>query len=133
MSANVQVSVEEFITKFPEFTDYEYNEIMLEGSQCYISTINEGLLHDSCRKRAIYLLTAHLITIQKNFDNGNTSGLMQASATIDKVSVSSIPPPVDESNYWFFTTPYGQQLWMLFDFKFQTPSYIGGSFVRVLR
>lgn len=133
MSANVEISVEEFITKFPEFTDNEYNAIMLERSQCYISTINVGLLHDSCRKLAIYLLTAHLVTIQNNIANGNTSGLMQASATIDKVSVSSIPPPVDESNYWFFTTPYGQQLWMLFDFKFQTPSYIGGSFVRVLR
>lgn len=134
METNVEVSLAEFSTQFPEFNiENQYNEIMLERAQCYISTLNEGVLHDCCRKLAIYLLTAHLLTIQNGITNGNTNGLLQASATIDKVSVSSIPPPVTESNYWFFLSPYGQQLWMLFDFKFPSPSYIGGSYVRVLR
>lgn len=133
MTTNVTVTSEDFITKFPEFTDNEYIDIMLERAQNYISTLNCGLLVDSARVLAIYLLTAHLITIQNAIASGDTSGLIQANASIDKVSVSNVPPPVDESNYWFFLTPYGQQLWMLFDFKLASPMYFGGSPVRVLR
>lgn len=130
---NVTISEIEFLTKFPEFTGNEYINIMLDRSENYITTLNQGLLVDSARELAIYLLTAHLITIQNAISSGDTSGLIQASASIDKVSVSNVPPPVDESNYWFFLTPYGQQLWMLFDFHFATPGFIGGSPVRVLR
>ena len=132
MATNVIVTADDFITKFPEFTGNEYINIMLERAQNYISTLNAGLLVNSARQLAIYLLTAHFITIQNSIASGDTSGLIQASASIDKVSVSNVPPPVDESNYWFFLTPYGQQLWMLFDFNFQTPMYFGGSFIRVL-
>jgi len=133
MAMYINVTAEDFITKFPEFTGNEYIDIMLERSQNYIATLNEGLLVDSARQLAIYLLTAHLTTIQNAISSGDTSGLIQASASIDKVSVSNVPPPVDESNYWFFLTPYGQQLWMLFDFHFATPGFIGGSPIRVLR
>ena len=132
MTQYVTVSTADFITKFPEFTGNQYINIMLERAQNYITTLNQGLLVDSARQLAIYLLTAHLITIQNAIASGDLSGLIQASASIDKVSVSNVPPPVDESNYWFFLTPYGQQLWMLFDFHFATPGYIGGSPVRVL-
>lgn len=133
MNQYITVTQEDFISKFPEFTNNDYIDIMLERAQNYITNLNEGLLVCSARKLAIYLLTAHLITIQNNISNGDTSGLIQASASIDKVSVSNVPPPVDESNYWFFLTPYGQQLWMLFDFNFATPGFVGGSFIRVLR
>jgi len=133
METNVTVCLDEFLQQFPTFNTYnEYTEIMLDRAQCYISTVNSGLLKDCCRKLAIYLLTAHLLTIQNAMNSGDMSGLIQASASIDKVSVSNVPPPVTESNYWFFLTPYGQQLWMLFDFNFVTPGYIGGSFVRIL-
>lgn len=130
---HINVSVLEFIEKFPEFAQNEYTDVMFCRAQAYISNLNCGLLQDCSRKLAIYLLMAHLLTIQNAISSGDTSGLIQASASIDKISVSNVPPPVDESNYWFFLTPYGQQLWMLFDFHFATPGYIGGSFVRVLR
>lgn len=129
----VTVTSSDFIAQFPEFTDNPHIDIMLDRAQNYITNLNEGLLVCSSRRLAIYLLTAHLIAIQNAIASGDTSGLIQASASIDKVSVSNVPPPVDESNYWFFLTPYGQQLWMLFDFHFATPGFIGGSPVRVLR
>ena len=133
MEDKITVCIAEFLQQFPAFNTYnEYTEIMLDRAQCYISTLNQGLLKDNCRKLAIYLLTAHLLTIQDALNKGDTTGLLQASASIDKISVSNVPPPVDESNYWFFLTPYGQQLWMLFDFNFATPGFIGGSFIRVL-
>ena len=133
MTMYVTVTSSDFIAQFPEFTDNPHIDIMLDRAQNYITNLNEGLLVCSSRRLAIYLLTAHLIAIQNAIASGDTSGLIQASASIDKVSVSNVPPPVDESNYWFFLTPYGQQLWMLFDFHFATPGFIGGSPVRVLR
>ena len=53
MSMYVTVSAEDFITKFPEFTGNEYIDVMLERSQNYITTLNEGLLVDGARQLVI--------------------------------------------------------------------------------
>ena len=132
MNTKVKVSVDDFLTRFSEFTGIENINIFLERAQCYISIFNEGILQCHSRVLAIYLLTAHLLTIQKAIASGDTSGLLQASASIDKVSVSNVPPPTDENSYWFFLTPYGQQLLELFNFRCPSPMYFGGSNVRVL-
>lgn len=137
MKTNVNVTFDDFLTYFPEFGPelgtniYEF-ESFLRRAQCYITTYNFGALTNCKRALAICLLVAHLMTIQKAIKNGDTSGLIQAGATIDKVSVSNVPPPTDENTYWFYLTPYGQQLLQLFEFNFASPGYIGGSFTRVL-
>ena len=133
MTTEVTVTVEGFKLQFPKFVSSTFDiDIYLQRAQCYISTYNFGYLEDDSRVLAIYLLTAHLLTIQGAIASGDTSGLIQASASIDKVSVSNVPPPTDENSYWFFLTPYGQQLLELLNFKCPIPMYFGGSYVRVL-
>lgn len=133
MSTEVTVSIEDFLSQFPEFAETENMNIYLTRAQNYISIYNYGVLTDNKRVFAIYLLTAHLLTIQAAILSGDTSGLIQASASIDKISVSNVPPPTDEGSYWYFLTPYGQQLLELFEFNCPIPMYFGGSYVRVLQ
>lgn len=132
--ANVTITVEEFVKQFPEFADNPNNERMLIRAQCFISTVNYGALTDCCRTLAIYLFTAHLLTLQNSIEDGDTTGGIQASASIDKVSISMIPPPSsDQFDFWLNQTQYGAELLVLLSTRIVTPQYVGGSFIRVLR
>lgn len=64
------------------------------------------------------LLTAHIAQIQSQIAAGQDSVIV-TSATIDKVSVSLLAPPVKDSfQYWLMTTPYGKQILALARAKF---------------
>lgn len=120
-----------FIGQFPEFQDNENIDLMLskavlyfERNTCFCNLDNQYLA---------FLLTAHLLTINKNILSGDTSGGIQTSASIDKISVSIAPPPYSDGwEYWLNQTPYGQELLAYINIKVVTPGYIGGSYVRIL-
>ena len=120
-----------FISQFPEFKDSEYIELMIDRATNYVE-----LYCIDCKNKVqfiIFLLAAHLLTIQKGIMSGNTSGLIEANAHIDRISVSAMPAPTSSTfDYWLSSTPYGMQLLAFFNLKFATPQYHGGSFVRVL-
>lgn len=123
-----------FMSQFPEFnnTDSGLIEILLNRALCFIKVYCNAMCE--CRELAIFLLTAHLLTLQGNIANGDATGGLQASATIDKVSVSNVPPPTSDSfGYWLNQTTYGQQLLALIELNVPTPMYFGGSDVRVLK
>lgn len=64
------------------------------------------------------LLTAHIAKIQQLVAAGQDSVIVTA-ATIDKVSISLMQPPVKDSfQYWLMTTPYGKQILALARAKF---------------
>ena len=129
----VVVTVEQFVEWFPEFADNTNNSAILTRAQCYITTDNYGDLCGDCRILAIYLMTAHLLTLQDMIANGDTSGGMETSASIDKVSVTLTPPPSTNAfDYWLGLTKYGTELLALLQSKISTPILVGGSFVRVL-
>lgn len=131
--AKVEVTVEDFILQFPEFSDNPDNTRMLERAQCYVSTVNYGALTDCCRKLAIYLFTAHLLTLQNKIKERDMTTGMQTGASIDKINVTITPPPsTDQFEYWLNLTPYGAQLLALISSRISTPQIVGGSFVRVL-
>jgi len=131
--AEVNVTAEEFRESFPEFSDAENIEIYLARTKCYISAEDYGVLSSDCRKLAIYLFTAHLLTLQKNIAEGQTSAGLTASASIDRVSVSMVPPPsLCEFEYWLNQTLYGVELLSLLSSKLPVPMLLGGSFVRTL-
>ncbi len=120
-----------FLTQFPEFEGNEYIDMMIGRAINYID-IHCGCI---CNKKqyAIFLLTAHLLTIQGNIGNGETTGGIQTSASIDKVSVSIAPPPFTNNfEYWSGQSPYGAELLALINLSVATPDYTGGSFQRVL-
>lgn len=104
-----------FRSRFPAFAgDVAYPDSMLQGwwdmATCFISTCNYGIFRGKCREQALMLMVAHMAAINDLIAQGVTPGMV-TSASIDKVSVSVSPPPVDsEFSWWLSLTPYGQQL-----------------------
>lgn len=137
-STYVTVTVAEFRTLYPEFSDLsKYPDAVLADTldlaTCYISTRNYGALQDKCRKRAIYLLTAHLQTLKDMISKGKTQVTVTSAASIDKVSVTLAMPPMNtQAQWWFNISTYGSSLWALLELKATPGFYVGGSFQRVL-
>ena len=121
-----------FIAQFPEFCEAENIELYINRALLYISPYSAF-----CRDRkqyVVFLLTAHLLALQGNINNGENTGGLQTSASIDKVSVSVAPPPFSDGfEYWLNQTIYGQQLLAFFNMMAAVLNYIGGSFQRVLQ
>lgn len=134
----VTVTVAEFRVLYPEFSDpAKYPDAVLDDTldlaTCYISTRNYGVLHDKCRKRAIYLLMAHLQTLKDMIAKGKKQVTVTSGASIDKVSVTLAMPPLNsQAEWWFNISTYGSLLWTLLGIKAPPGFYVGGSFQRVL-
>lgn len=131
MSAVITFSVAEFRSLYPAFPDNEqYSDQALESyfatATCYISPVNYGWLAGDCRKNALYLMVAHLASLNALILSGNTPTLVQSS-TIDKISVTLVPPPApNQFAWWLQTTPYGMQLYALLQVKSVGGWYVGG-------
>lgn len=123
---------EVFISQFPEFEDVENIELYINRALLYF---DRNCYFCKQRKQyAVFLIAAHLMALQDNINNGEKTGGLQTGASIDKVSVSVAPPPFsDSAEYYFNQTVYGQELLAFFDMIAVLPSFIGGSFNRVLR
>lgn len=123
--------VTKFRLSFPVFASpTAYPDVMLEGyfedATVYISTDNCGPLRDNARLRALNLMTAHLAQLFTQINAGQTPGIVQSSA-VDKVSVSMVPPPVqNQLKFWLNLTPYGSQLAALLHIKAAGGVYVGG-------
>lgn len=128
-----ELTTQVFIAQFPEFDGNEYIEIMISRALNWYDVYNSCL---KCGKKQyiIFLLTAHLLTQQNAILSGDTTGGLQTSASIDKVSVSVAPAPYsDNFDYWLSSSRYGQELLGFLEMQTITPAYFGGSFQRVLR
>lgn len=121
-----------FREQFPEFISNScYPETMLQMywdlATCYVSDEDYGCLSGSCRESALCLMTAHLTKIGKDTSSGEDPSFI-TSATVDKISVSTQPPPQkDQYQWWLSLTSYGQQLLALLKAKSAGGFYIGGS------
>lgn len=137
-STYVTVTVAEFRSLYPEFADPEkYSDAALEDTldlaTCYISLKNYGALQGKCRKRAVYLLMAHLQTLKDMLAQGKTQVTVTSGASIDKVSVTlSMPPMSTQAQWWFNISSYGSSLLALLEIRAVPGFYVGGSFQRVL-
>lgn len=131
MAAVITFDIAAFRAAFPAFADeVTYPDEMLESywdaAVCYISDLNYGRLTDGRRERAIWLMLAHLITLSAQVQAGQVPGLMQ-SATVDRVSVSTVPPPVKSQwSWWLSLTGYGQQLLALLGGAAAGGFFVGG-------
>lgn len=121
-----------FISQFPEFENAEDIELYINRALLYISPFS-ALCRDK-KQYVVFLITAHLLALQDNINNGENTGGLQTSASIDKVSVSVAPPLFSDGYEYFYNqTVYGQQLLAFFNMLATVPNYIGGSFQRVLQ
>ena len=97
-----------------------------DAAICYIDDSDYGDLAGDCRRRAINLMTAHLIITSQNAQNGEDNEVI-VSARIHNVSISVRPPPsTTQWGWWLNTTPYGQQLRALLSVRSVGGWYIGG-------
>lgn len=120
-----------FLTQFPEFESTDNIDLYINRALLYISPFS-ALCKDR-KQYVVFLLAAHLMALQNNIDNGENTGGLQTGASIDKVSVSVAPPPFSDGfEYWLSQTIYGQTLLAFFDMIAPLPTFIGGSYNRVL-
>lgn len=147
---NIQLTSDMFIAQFPEFAPKQLEnedgdccccptepidptiDTMIARALNYISPYS--VICGNKKQYVVFLLTAHFLTLQNNIKNGETSGGLETSASIDKVSITITPPPFsDNFEYWLNQTTYGQQLLAFLYLQSAVPNLIGGSFQRVLR
>lgn len=74
------------------------------------------------RKMLLWMLVAHMATLQGNIDEGNTGVGRVSSATEGTVSVALDYGTMGNSERWYLQTPYGAEYWQ-FTKKFRTINY----------
>lgn len=136
--SEIVLTVDDFRAAFPKFTAVKYTDNVIQGfitqSYCYVSSTNCGSLRGDCRKLAIELMVAHLLTLNDRIASGTSQSGQLASSTIGDVSISLLAPPnKTQWDYWINQTPYGQRLYALLMSKAPAGMYLGGSCQRVLR
>lgn len=111
-----------FRAMFPEFGDTnQYPAAVIEvwwGIACsFIQIPSSGcsMLSGAQQTAALNYMTAHLYILSLRAADATSpeadQGGVEISATIDKVSVSTMPPPADDMwSYWLAQTPKGQAL-----------------------
>lgn len=134
MADAITLDIATFRTLFPEYanvTTYPDALITIKWGLAlgYVSDRNCGRLRDDQREYAIYLVVAHLLRMDAMIASGGglgDGGVVQ-SATIDKVSVALVPPPVTSAwDWWLQQTPYGSQLLALLSAASVGGFYVGG-------
>lgn len=127
----VVIDVPKFRVLYPAFKDevkYPDEVIQAKGmlAQAYVS---EGCsLNGAEYEQAVYMMTAHLLWIDHLLALGQTTVGVTVGATVDKVSVTSMPPPARTGwQYWLATTPYGSALWAFLMIRAAGGWYIGGT------
>lgn len=122
-----------FRASFPAFSDVgKYPDAQVNmffevaGEYMTLQDSFCGGLSGATLNWALQLLTAHLLQIQTLIGQGQTSVIVQG-ATIDKVALTLMPPPVKTAfEWWLGTSPYGLQLLALLDIKSVGGWAIGG-------
>lgn len=113
------------VTKFPD----AYLSAQWTAATVFLRKYDGCLLSGETLQLALNLMTAHLTQINVMLANAGvspTSGVL-VSATIDKVTVTNMPPPATNGwKYWLATTPYGLQLWALLHKASAGGLYVGG-------
>ncbi len=121
-----------FREQFPEFKDetvFPTSRLQMywDMAICYINdntdctnfTVSQLTL-------AINLMTAHLTALSVLIAAGQSPIIVQGS-TIDKITVTLVPPPVpNQWRWWLSTTPYGAQLLALLQVISAGGLYVGG-------
>lgn len=115
---------------FANTTQYPtvYLQMLWDTATCYVSDVgNFGSLQGSCRQYALNLMVAHL-AYQGDLTVEGTTPYVLGAATIDKVQITAVPPPLkNQWGWWLSTSVYGQQLWALLQVKSAGGIYVGGS------
>lgn len=136
-----EITVSEFRQKFPMFDDTtkysdSFIQSMIDVAKLYISPEPNCMVSVEMQKQMIYLMTAHLLTLNYQIMQGDMSSAsgQVASASVGGVSVSkAIPNNKTELDYWLNLTPFGMQLLALLSLMTGVGFYVGGQRENVFR
>ena len=111
--------------KFPDV----YVQAQWTAATVYLPEYDGCLLNGPLLQQALNLMTAHLMLVNVMLAKGGATPQIgiRTQATIDKITVANMPPPVKNGwQYWLSTTPFGAQLWALLHKASAGGLYIGG-------
>lgn len=119
--------------QYPEATISMFWAVATDYISTYDSQFN--MLNGASLQLALDSLCAHILTLftadQNNVNEGEDPGQpgsIETSASVGSVSVSTLPPPVQDDSWrhWLNQTRYGQQLLALLSVKAVGGFYVGG-------
>lgn len=125
MSGVVDFNIEEFKELYPiEISEAQLN-LCFDKAELRLNNTRQSLVCNlKERKILLYLLTAHLATIQDRINKGNDSVGRVASASEGSVSVSlDFPTNGNALSAWLAQTPYGAEYLTLIA-KYRTMRYV---------
>lgn len=87
-------------------------------AQSFVQNNQYNGMEGCATQMALYLLTAHFAQLATNIMNGNTTPGVETQATIDKVSITMMQPPLKTAwQWWLGQTQYGAQFLALMQAK----------------
>ena len=115
---------DDFLAEFPEFGDatvFPLQTVTIAGRSAmrFITHSVDGFpLVGSDRVYALFLLTAHILTLAKNASDSIAAGATPSGGLVVKSTVGSVTVEMQKPNtytqteweYWLNQTTYGQQL-----------------------
>jgi hypothetical protein len=123
----MSLSLASFFTQFPELAATPDDSVTMfyDVATNYISAEDYGWLNGGSRSHALMLLTAHMINLSCQTNNG--TGIL-ISAGEGSVNAAFMPPVVKSAlSYWLNQSPYGQRLLALLSIKAVGGIYSSGS------
>ncbi len=115
MSGVVIFDVAEFRSFYPNIkaTDAQLEMFFYEAEIMLNNTEKSCIKDLKKRKVLLYLIVAHLATLQGQIDAGNALVGRVSSASEGSVSVSSDYGSMGNSERWWLQSPYGAKYWQL--------------------
>ncbi|MDE1486080.1 DUF4054 domain-containing protein [Xenorhabdus bovienii] len=94
-------------------TDAQLEMYFVEATMLLNNTEHSCVKNLKEREMLLYLLMAHIATLQNNADAGNNSVGRASSASEGSVSISLDYGTTSDSEKWYIQTPYGAKYWQL--------------------
>lgn len=115
MSGIVQFNLLKFRKLYPKIsaTDDQLSMFFVEACMQCNNTDKSIIKNLDERELLLFLLVAHIATLQQRTDSGNEAVGRIASASEGSVSVSLDNGQTTQSEKWYQQTPYGARYWAL--------------------
>lgn len=115
MSGVVEFDVAQFRESYPNLasTDAQLEDYFAIAETFLLNTECSVVKDLSTRRRMLYLLTAHIATLNSNAENGQPIVGRVSSATEGSVSVSIDYGTMGNNERWYLQTPYGAMYWQM--------------------
>lgn len=134
MSGIVQFNLLKFRKLYPKIsaTDDQLSMFFIEACMQCNNTDKSIIKNLDERELMLFLLVAHIATLQQRIDSGNEAVGRVASASEGSVSVSLDNGQTTHSEKWYQQTPYGARYWVLIK-QYRSFFYVLGKFPMPVR